>query len=132
MATLTIFALDIISSEPNFDDFKDQLKAYLGNLYDVEWTETKDNKTPDQLCGATISAVYRYDQIKEMAELIFGQSEEIFTDIIKNVRFKGNGFCPKCGGSNLKNETERAYRFRKEPEPGEYKCLYCEKEFDIN
>jgi hypothetical protein len=125
METLTIFKLDIESDEPNFEDFKDQLKKYLENSYDVDFST-------DDLCNATIGSVYHDWQIKEMAELIFGQPEEIFTDIIKNVRFKGNGFCPKCGGSNLKNETERAYRFRKEPEPGEYKCLYCEKEFDIN
>jgi hypothetical protein len=66
-----------------------------------------------------------------MAELIFGQSEEIFTDIIKNVRFKGNGFCPKCGGSTLADDGKH-YRFRTEPEPGEYKCLWCNKEFEIN
>lgn len=124
METLTIFNLDIISDEPDFEDFKDQLKAYLANKYDADFSK-------DELCNATIGAVYHDWQIKEMSELIFGQSEEIFTDIIKDVKFVGNGFCPKCGGSTLANEGEKYYRFRTDPEPGEYKCLYCDTKITI-
>ena len=124
METLTIFKLDIQSDEPRFEDFKDQLKAYLANKYDADFSS-------DELCGATIGYVYHDDDIKEMADLIFGQSEEIFTDIIRNVRFKGNGFCPKCGGSTLSVSHEKHYWFRKEPEPGEYKCFYCDTKITI-
>jgi ribosomal protein S27AE len=124
METLTIFKLDIQSDEPRFEDFKDQLKAYLANKYDADFSS-------DELCGATIGYVFHDDEIKEMAELIFGQSEEVFTDIIREVRFKGNGFCSKCGGSTLANEGDKHYWFRKEPEPGEYKCLYCDSTVTI-
>jgi hypothetical protein len=125
MKTLTIFKLDIESDEPNFETFKDQLKAHLANSYDADFST-------DDLCNATIGSVYHDWQIKELADLIFGQSEEIFTDIIKDVKFVGNGFCPNCGGATLSDLGDKHYYFRKEPEPGEYKCFYCNNHFEIN
>jgi hypothetical protein len=124
METMTTFKLDIQSQEPNFDDFKDQLKAYLAASYNVDFTS-------DELCHATVGAVYHDWQIKELSNLIFGQSEELFTDIIKDVRFVGNGICTKCGGSTLADLGDKHYYFRKEPEPGEYKCLYCDTKIEI-
>lgn len=117
------FRLDIQSDEPNFEDFKDQLKSYLFTLYDADFLK-------DDFCNATIANIYHDYQIKEMADLIFGQSEEVFTDIIKDVKFVGNGFCPTCGGSTLADDGKH-YRFRTEPEPGEYKCLYCDNQVTI-
>ena len=128
METLTLnkFALDIISDEPNFESFKDQLKAHLANSYNADFTK-------DDLCNASISDVYHDWQIKEMADLIFGQSEEIFTDIIKAVRFKGNGVCPNCGGSTVFDPFYKMYRFIEGDleDPGEYKCQNCDTKITI-
>jgi hypothetical protein len=119
------FKLDIQSKEPGFEDFKDQLKAHLASSYNADFSS-------DELCNATIGAVYHDWQIKEMADLIFGQSEELFTDIIKDVKFVGNGLCKNCGGSTLADVNSKSYYFRKEsPNAGEYKCLYCDNHFEI-
>jgi hypothetical protein len=129
METLTLkktFALDIVSDEPNFETFKDQLKAHLANCYDVDFSK-------DDLCNATIGAVYHDWQIKELADLIFGQSEEIFTDIIKDVKFVGNGFCKTCGGSTFYDYHYKTTRLIKGDieDPGEYRCHNCNTKITI-
>jgi len=118
------FQLDIRSSEPGFEDFKDQLKVYLANMYDVDFSK-------DECCGVTIGAMYLESQVKEMTELIFGQSEEMFTDIIREVEFFGNGLCPKCGANTLRHgETYHLYTIV--PENGYYECGQCMNEFELN
>ena len=119
------FILDIRSSEPGFEDFKDQLKVYLANMYDIDFSK-------DEVCGVTIGAMYPESQVKEMAELIFGQSEEMFTDIIRDIEFFGNGPCPNCGAATLKMDGEDVWRFHESgSEAGWYVCGQCNRHFEI-
>jgi hypothetical protein len=116
--------IDIYSSDPNFSDFKDELKARLSSAYFGVNFESED------FCGAKIKDVFNASDIAILCDDIFGQSEDAFIDLLGEVYFKGDGYCPVCGTNCLSIAGEKDYRSLPDREPREYICIQ-EHKFEI-
>ncbi len=113
----TNFQLELISDDPYFDTFKDQLKAYLSNAYYGIDFSSEDN------AGACLRDILNDKDIAQLTDDLFGQSEEIFTGMLGAIWFKGNGLCPECGTNCLTVAGEKDYQSFPERDPGFYQCI---------
>jgi hypothetical protein len=119
-----MYQLDIISSEPDFETFKVQLKNYLEAFFGMDFFNL-DNS------GTTLKDNLDPEDIRRLADMVFDNQEQTFIEILNNVQLKGNGPCPSCGCNNLAmlhfNDREPFHVYKSIPENGEYECIQGHK-----
>jgi hypothetical protein len=116
-----MYQLELTSSEPEFDTFKVQLKAYLESFFDFDFSNLDDS-------GTTLKDHLDIIDIRRLSDMIFDNQEQTFIEILNNVKLVGNGPCPECGTNNLAelhfNDRGFFHVYKSTPENGNYECIH--------
>lgn len=115
-----MYQLDIASSEPSFDTFKDTLKNYLEAFFGMDFSNL-------DCSGNTLKDELHPQDIRRLSDMVFDNQEQPFIEILNNVKLVGNGPCPECGSNNLAelsfNDRSYFHVYTTLPANGNYECV---------